>query len=188
MSIYLIFLQFLSGLTSLILLLIGLINGTAALWSYEFSKLAKIRPVFTKLFHNLIGIAAFIIGKPYNTQNIVKLQEINLEIETRLLYPVLVRVPLYQPNRVKSHPNVVHSQLSSREWQTVLFASGIVETWEKEWFSVFPMEFGFDKSNYRFIAKLLCVGGLVHIGGHAISLRWDWNTFVENADLERQNA
>lgn len=62
--IFLILFEFLSGLTSLILLVIGLINGTAALWSYEFSKLAKIRPVFTKLFHNLIGTAAFVIGKP----------------------------------------------------------------------------------------------------------------------------
>lgn len=53
-----------SGLISLILLVIGLINGSSALWAHELSKLAKIRPVYTKLLHNVVGIAAFVIGKP----------------------------------------------------------------------------------------------------------------------------
>lgn len=46
------------------MLVIGLINGSSALWSHELSKLANIRPVYTKLLHNVVGIAAFVIGKP----------------------------------------------------------------------------------------------------------------------------
>lgn len=63
-TIYFFHLSLSSGLISLIMLVIGLINGSSALWSHELSKLANIRPVYTKLLHNVVGIAAFVIGKP----------------------------------------------------------------------------------------------------------------------------
>ncbi|XP_037038801.1 cytochrome b561 domain-containing protein 1-like [Bradysia coprophila] len=51
-----------TGLISLILVVIVAINGLPALWSFEFGKWSRIHPVYLKLFHNLIGIFAFIIG------------------------------------------------------------------------------------------------------------------------------
>lgn len=51
------------GLISLILVVIVAMNGLPALWSFEFGKWSRVHPVYLKLFHNLIGIFAFIIGK-----------------------------------------------------------------------------------------------------------------------------
>lgn len=50
-----------SGLISLILLVIGLINGIAALWSQDLSKLVNIRSVYSKLFHNIAGVAGLVV-------------------------------------------------------------------------------------------------------------------------------
>lgn len=97
---------FLSGLISLILLSIGLINGIGALWSRKFSKLTKIKPVFTKLLHNVIGIAAFVVGKLSNGNIILKNSQIILEIGKRLLCPHLAHVPFDRPIHATNRPNV----------------------------------------------------------------------------------
>lgn len=48
------------GFVSLILTCLGILNGTSALWSRELMRL--MRPVYTKLFHNVVGILAFVTG------------------------------------------------------------------------------------------------------------------------------
>lgn len=50
------------GLISLILVLISGFNGISALWSQEIYKKYRVRPVISKIFHNLIGTAAFVVG------------------------------------------------------------------------------------------------------------------------------
>ncbi|XP_031624355.1 uncharacterized protein LOC116341409 [Contarinia nasturtii] len=50
------------GLISLILVVISGFNGISALWSYEIFKKYRIRPVILKIFHNFIGISAFVVG------------------------------------------------------------------------------------------------------------------------------
>lgn len=50
------------------------------------------------------------------------------------------------------------------------------------------MTFGFNEYKYRFIAKLLCVGCFLHIGGHVVSLGWDRNTFFKDTVLKGQNV
>lgn len=52
-----------TGLISLIFLVISLINGIAALWSYEFSKVFRIKAVYPKLFHNVMGLGTFVVGE-----------------------------------------------------------------------------------------------------------------------------
>lgn len=52
-----------TGLISLILLVITCVNGISALWAYELSKIFKVKAVYSKLFHNVCGIAAFAIGE-----------------------------------------------------------------------------------------------------------------------------
>lgn len=49
------------GLISFIFTSIGVINGTATLWSAKFRK--YIRPLILKCFHNSIGTIAFVTGK-----------------------------------------------------------------------------------------------------------------------------
>lgn len=48
------------GLISGIFLLIGLCNGTMALWSIELRKI--FRPVVLKCLHNFIGVTAVVLG------------------------------------------------------------------------------------------------------------------------------
>lgn len=48
------------GFASLIFTCLGILNGTAALWSRELFRFVK--PVYTKLFHNVCGITAFVTG------------------------------------------------------------------------------------------------------------------------------
>lgn len=50
-----------TGLIAGIFSLIALINGIAASKAYDLRFL--IKPIYSKFFHNVIGIAAFIIGK-----------------------------------------------------------------------------------------------------------------------------
>lgn len=54
-----------TGIVSLILAFIALINGVAALWPLEFYMRFNIRPVISKVCHNFIGIASFVIGKRF---------------------------------------------------------------------------------------------------------------------------
>lgn len=55
------------GLASGVITILGVLNGTSALWSKELYRFVK--PVYTKIFHNFIGIAAFVIGKKLNKKN-----------------------------------------------------------------------------------------------------------------------
>lgn len=48
------------GLASGIFTCIGILNGTSALWAKELYRFVK--PVYSKLFHNVIGIVAFVLG------------------------------------------------------------------------------------------------------------------------------
>lgn len=48
------------GLASGVFTVLGVLNGTSALWARELFRWVK--PVYTKLFHNIIGIAAFTTG------------------------------------------------------------------------------------------------------------------------------
>lgn len=48
------------GLASGVFTIIGVLNGTSALWARELFRWVK--PVYTKLFHNVIGITAFATG------------------------------------------------------------------------------------------------------------------------------
>lgn len=48
------------GLASAVFTCIGVLNGTSALWSKELFRFVK--PVYSKLFHNVIGIVAFVLG------------------------------------------------------------------------------------------------------------------------------
>lgn len=54
------------GLISLILVVIVAFNGVPAMWSFEFRKWSRIHPVYLKLFHNVSGLFAFILGKCVN--------------------------------------------------------------------------------------------------------------------------
>lgn len=49
------------GLIAIIFTLIGMLNGTFTLFSFELRK--YVRPVLIKFAHNLIGIVAFVLGK-----------------------------------------------------------------------------------------------------------------------------
>lgn len=48
------------GLIAVILTVIAMFNGISALWSTELKR--YIRPVYLKLVHNIVGIAAFVVG------------------------------------------------------------------------------------------------------------------------------
>lgn len=48
------------GLASGVLTCIGILNGTSALWAKEL--IGCVKPVYSKLFHNIIGIGAFTTG------------------------------------------------------------------------------------------------------------------------------
>lgn len=52
-----------TGLISLVLLVIAMLNGFAALWSLEVKKFLRMKPVWTRFFHNFIGIGSLAIGK-----------------------------------------------------------------------------------------------------------------------------
>lgn len=52
-----------TGLVSLIILVIGAINGIVALWSREFYKIVRVKPVVSKFFHNFVGVSAYVIGR-----------------------------------------------------------------------------------------------------------------------------
>lgn len=49
------------GLIAAVFTLIGIVNGVSALWAFELRKF--VRPVYSKLLHNLHGIVAFVLGK-----------------------------------------------------------------------------------------------------------------------------
>lgn len=49
------------GLASAVFTILGVLNGTSAIWSTELYKWVK--PVYSKIFHNITGIAAFVLGK-----------------------------------------------------------------------------------------------------------------------------
>lgn len=51
-----------TGLISMCFLGISLLNGVTAMWSHEIHKCIRIRPVFNKFFHNLLGIVTFVVG------------------------------------------------------------------------------------------------------------------------------
>lgn len=55
-----------TGLISLILTVIALINGIAALWPVQFYSKYNIRPVVSKVLHNFVGVSAFVIGEQFN--------------------------------------------------------------------------------------------------------------------------
>ncbi len=57
---FLVSIYWIPGLTSLILLIITLLNGICALWAVEMRKI--IRPLISKLLHNLFATATFVIG------------------------------------------------------------------------------------------------------------------------------
>lgn len=48
------------GLASGVFTVLGVLNGTSALWARELFRWVK--PVYTKLFHNFVGIMAFVLG------------------------------------------------------------------------------------------------------------------------------
>lgn len=48
------------GFASNILIIIGVINGSSALWARELGRWVK--PVYSKLFHNLTGSLCFVLG------------------------------------------------------------------------------------------------------------------------------
>lgn len=50
----------LTGFISMIFLIITCINGVAAFFAQRMKSVVK--PVFNKLFHNLMGLAAFVVG------------------------------------------------------------------------------------------------------------------------------
>lgn len=52
-----------TGLVSLILTIIALINGIMALWPLEFYMKFQIRPIVLQIAHNSIGVASFVFGK-----------------------------------------------------------------------------------------------------------------------------
>lgn len=54
------------GLTAFIVTLLGILNGTSALWSVELR--AYVKPVYVKMAHNIIGISAFVLGKQFLSQ------------------------------------------------------------------------------------------------------------------------
>lgn len=55
--------SYFTGLASLIFMVIALLNGISALWSAEIYKSFKrIKPVYSKWFHNLVGILTFVMG------------------------------------------------------------------------------------------------------------------------------
>lgn len=54
-----------TGLVSLILIVVALINGIAALWPLEFYMKSQIRPIISKILHNSIGVASFVLGKHF---------------------------------------------------------------------------------------------------------------------------
>lgn len=49
------------GFIAGIFTLIGMLNGTSALWSVEMRKL--VAPVYLKVFHKLTGVIAFVLGE-----------------------------------------------------------------------------------------------------------------------------
>lgn len=51
-----------TGLVSLISAVVALANGVAALWPRAIQRRFRIRPVVSKIFHNLIGISTFVLG------------------------------------------------------------------------------------------------------------------------------
>lgn len=51
------------GLISMIFTLIAMFNGISALWSTELKQ--YVRPVYLKLVHTVVGIAAFVVGMIY---------------------------------------------------------------------------------------------------------------------------
>lgn len=52
------------GLIAFILTIIACLNGITALWSVELKRYCK--PLYSKCFHVLIGIAAFVVGEQEN--------------------------------------------------------------------------------------------------------------------------
>lgn len=48
------------GLIAIIFTVIAMCNGISALWSTELKR--YVRPAYLKLGHNIVGIAAFVIG------------------------------------------------------------------------------------------------------------------------------
>lgn len=52
-----------TGLISLILTVIALINGIAALWPVQMYSKFNIRPVVSKILHNFVGMMAFVMGE-----------------------------------------------------------------------------------------------------------------------------
>lgn len=52
------------GLAAGIFTLIGMLNGTSALWSVELRSYMK--PIYLKFIHNLTGITAFVLGNFFN--------------------------------------------------------------------------------------------------------------------------
>lgn len=51
------------GFIAGIFTLIGMVNGSSALWSVELRKL--VAPVYLKVFHKLTGVIAFVLGEFY---------------------------------------------------------------------------------------------------------------------------
>lgn len=51
-----------TGIVSIVLCIVALINGLMALWSQQFYRMTKVKPVLSKFFHNFIGIASFVLG------------------------------------------------------------------------------------------------------------------------------
>lgn len=49
------------GLIAGIFTLIGMLNGISALWAIDLRK--YVAPVYLKIFHNLTGLAAFVLGE-----------------------------------------------------------------------------------------------------------------------------
>lgn len=54
-----------TGLVSMILIVVSVINGILAHRRPSFYRKVKIRPVVFKIFHNFTGIATFVIGKNF---------------------------------------------------------------------------------------------------------------------------
>lgn len=58
------------GLIAAIFTLIGMISGMSSLWSANLKQYT--RPIYFKLVHNFVGIAAFVLGNVFSSDFIFK--------------------------------------------------------------------------------------------------------------------
>lgn len=86
------------GLISLVFLFVSLLNGVSAMWATEWRR--WVRPVYSKFFHNVCGLLAFVIGMvsqyySYDTGRVIRASTKEIRVAMQVVACVTIVLTAY---------------------------------------------------------------------------------------------